>query len=379
MSNNSLQASLSKAIRQNGGYITLDKFMSMVMPYYYQHARVFGKKGDFITAPEISQLFGEMIGIWCVNTWMKYLDSVYHSPIRRTAKKKVSIVEIGAGRGTMMRDLLRGVNHASDFCRAIDRVWIVETSEKLSAVQRETLSDYRDKYNITWVSKIEEVVTEELTDSFVLLVNNELFDALPIKQYRYDPVKKIYNEVVVCINEDMDGKVCADRPFKFHVSDYEVCKSKIDDRLYSNEIVEDSVEGDEMMVKIMKMLQGLEAACLLIDYGYIMSPTTGTLQAVKGHKYHDVMKDIGDSDITSLVDFRRLHEVISLYGIESSVKTQRAFLIEHGIIERAKNLGNNAKSDTVRQEIYSGLRRLIHPDEMGRLFKVLEFYTKMPL
>lgn len=308
--------------------IPIDEFMRIAVKHYYANNEPFGEQGDFITSPEISQMFGEMIGIWCIQTW------------RKLKLEKFSLVEIGGGKGLLMKDLLRATKHDKVFNDNLDKIYMVETSERLKQIQQQEVNDERG----CWVDHIDQVPEGNL-----LVIANEFFDALPIKQYK--KIGESWKEIVVV---DKDDKLSF--ALDNHVVD-----------IHDKDILETSLESLEYAKCIAKKL--VHGAMLIIDYGYLKKPNASTLQAVKNHKFHDVLKDIGNADITAHVDFAALIEVFNELGFENHITTQGDFLLDQGIGIRAKKLIENVAKEKV---IMNQLNRLVHPEQMGELFKVLE-------
>lgn len=153
-----------KKLVKNGDLISVSQFMSEILQQYYAKQNPFGSKGDFITSPEISQVFGEMIGVWAASSWLKM-----GSP------SDIAIIELGAGRGTLMRDFLRGTKNVSGFHEAIE-IHMVENSPKLQEEQKQTLKSSHK--NISWHNNI-----NNLPQKISFFIANEFFDALPINQY----------------------------------------------------------------------------------------------------------------------------------------------------------------------------------------------------
>ncbi len=287
-------------IKQSGG-IGVDRYIELCNTHYYSTRDPLGVKGDFTTAPEISQIFGEMIGIWAITQWEKI-----GSP------EKFALLELGPGRGTLMADLLRATKVVPGFKPEIH---LVELSPTLIAIQKAKLS-------ATWHREVPTL------DIPTIIIANEFFDALPVKQF----IGKLERKVV-----------------------YE------NGQLAFNIATEDGITNEicESGLQIMRRLTAQAAAGIIIDYGYTTNSRKNTLQAVKNHKYHNVLENPGEADLTTLVNFPALVEQAAK---PCKITTQREFLLAHGADVRAKVL--NKEQD---------LERLISPEQMGELFKVLCF------
>jgi NADH dehydrogenase [ubiquinone] 1 alpha subcomplex assembly factor 7 len=328
---NQLLTKIFEYTKEHNG-IALDQFMQLAIEHYYANHEPFGRDGDFITAPEVSQMFGEMIGVWCTNIWSKLqLD-------------KFSLVEIGGGRGLLMKDLLRATKHVSVFNIALEHIYMVETSDKLIKVQQEQIQDPR----VIWVKHINMVPQGNL-----LIIANEFFDALPIKQYKKS--QDGWKEIIITEQENKLEFSLAD---KIAAINYPSSEGSI------LEVSEASISYAKIMAD--KMLYG---AMLIIDYGYLQKPLISTLQAVKNHKYHNVFQDIGSADLTAHVDFAELINAFNSLGCENHLSSQGDFLLNYGIGTRVKKLIENGAQEKV---IMNQLNRLVHPEQMGELFKVLE-------
>lgn len=323
-----LESHIKNLISFNGP-IGVDQFMEVVISHYYKNNNPFGSKGDFITAPEISQMFGEIVGIWCANHWMN------------TGSNTFTLVEIGGGNGTLMSDLLRGTKHIPKFHQSITQIAMVEISPLLQAKQKSTINFS----NIAWYNDLNELDTENC-----IIICNEFFDALPIKQFIKEDDG--FKEILVTLN---NGK-------------FEFIKSS---RLFHNltsastgSIIETS-SASLAYASVIKNKIGKNGKALIIDYGYVDPPYKSTLQALKHHKYHDVLSDLGTADITALVDFKALGEVFP----NSKITTQGEFFKTYGIEARAQSLIQNGAN---ANEVNLALYRLTAAEQMGSLFKVLE-------
>lgn len=341
----SLEAHLKRLITSQGA-ISVARFMHEALAHpeygYYQQQQPFGKEGDFITAPEISQMFGEMIGLWCTSMWQK-MDTPH----------EIALIELGPGRGTLMTDLLRGTKHVKGFHQALS-IHMVESSVKLTALQQETLKHYK---NITWHSRLEEVPEKRF-----LLIANEFFDALPIQQYI--KTAKGWCESMVGMNDE--GQLSfAHLPSLAHEHLHTYHNNAPE-----GAIVETCPAAHSVMEHIAERAKLHGGGGLLIDYGYNSPPYQSSLQAVKAHRYHPMFENIGEADITAHVDFQAL--ATSLKDIPYQLTTQGEFLESMGIHTRKEQLLHHALPKQ-RTDIESAYKRLVEPEQMGELFKVLMF------
>ena len=314
-----LEKNLADRIAQNGP-MSVAEFMELALSHpeygYYMTRDPFGETGDFTTAPEVSQMFGEMIGIWLADTWMQM-----GSPERFT------LLECGPGRGTLMSDILRATKHIKGFHDSV-HVALMEISPVLMQAQKDTLKEY----GVTWIDTLDSVSKK----SPVLMVANEFLDALPIHQYYEDGGRWIERQIIMESNTlAMTGE--------------------------RKSIKEKSPARENFMKHIAVLLKQTSGAGLFIDYGYTQGQGD-TLQAVYKHKYCSPLEHIGHADITAHVDFGVLKAIMP-----SNIATQGTFLKNMGIELRAQALTQKGDAQTIA----SALHRLTHHDEMGELFKVM--------
>jgi NADH dehydrogenase [ubiquinone] 1 alpha subcomplex assembly factor 7 len=302
--------------------IRLDQFMNDALKRYYHNHDPFGVDGDFTTAPEISQLFGEIIGIWVVQQWM-----LIHKP------QSFNLIEIGPGRGTLMADLLRGTKHIPLFHDAMN-IHLIETSPILIKKQQGLLHDY----NVRWHKNLNNLRSDEIN----IFIANEFFDALPIRQFKKTKIgwseHYVYNDESVWLA-------------------YEGSQLK---KTLPPETVGDIYEYSDFQELYARTINDLCTAALIIDYGYNNSAYGESLQALYRHKYCNFTHHIGDADITSHIDFEWLSSFFEKKN--TNLLTQADFLAQNGIHERFEILKNDS--------LKSGYKRLTH--DMGVLFKVLE-------
>lgn len=322
---------------------------------YYTTREPFGAGGDFTTAPEISQMFGELIGVWTYQAW-------------QSAGKPdpIVIAEIGPGRGTLMKDLLRTLGKLDPSLARSARFALVETSPRLTEIQKQTLGNTSAR--IEWHTSVETIPPHPL-----ILVGNELFDALPIRQYVKTPAG--WRERVVGLDKDgglalMAGPGAPDEALL------------PPDAVTAPEgaIVELAPARTALMETIGHRLAGHGGAALFIDYGHAEPGIGDTLQALRRHEHDDVLAHPGEADLTAHVDFAPLAAVARLQGLTTSVTTQGDFLLRMGLLERAGALGASG-DETLRDKLRSEVERLAGPGAtggMGELFKVLEITALRP-
>lgn len=324
------------------GPMPLAEYMAMCLGHpehgYYTSRDPLGRGGDFITAPEISQMFGELIGLWLAQAWMD-----------RGAPERFVLVELGPGRGTLMADAMRAASRSEGFAAASE-LWLVETSPALRRKQWEALGAYQPQ----WADRFDMVPEGPL-----FLVANEFFDALPIRQFVAED--GVLHERAVGLKEGalvfgLTPPVSAAGDIPYDVADgavYETCPA-----------------GRAIATEIGERLKAHGGAALVIDYGHASPGSGDTFQAMQNHAYADPLAAPGEADLTAHVDFRALEDAAEAAGATGwGTREQGALLEWLGIRVRAAMLAKRQPERSA--EIESALERLILPDEMGRLFKAL--------
>jgi SAM-dependent MidA family methyltransferase len=312
---------LERALRERiatEGAITVEAYMEACNDYYYATRDPLGAKGDFITAPEISQMFGEMVGAALADCWAragKPSDAIY--------------AELGPGRGTLARDALK-VLRAAGF---EGEVHLVETSPALRAMQEKALSP------ANWHEEIADLPAKPL-----LLVANEFLDALPIRQF----VGDVERRVLVAA-----GGLAFDR---------------------DGDIVETSPAREAAVTAIAMCLAAKGGVALFMDYGHTMSAPGDTLQAVRDHGFAPVLANPGEQDLTSHVDFEAIAAAAGDAGAAvTRLVGQGEWLNRLGIRARAEALAEANPGKVA--EIQAAVERLTAPDQMGDLFKVIAIHS----
>lgn len=311
---------------------------------YYQTQNAFGRKGDFITAPEVSQMFGELIGVWLIKTW-----HTLGSPT------PFSLIELGPGNGTLMNDILRAVRVDPEFLAGA-RVTLVETSERLVSKQRKKLSGFE---NIEWQQSLDEAPSMPS-----LIVANEFLDALPFRQY----VKADGQWRENCVGLNDDGELSW--VLGSGILDPDSLPTR-HDKESEGAVFEISTVRETIVENIAHRLSEKGGAALLIDYGHAKSGFGDTFQGISAHSHTDPLLNPGEADLTSHVDFEPLVSVAEKSGcVAMPVLTQGEFLLRLGLLERAGALGSGKSADE-QKRITLEAERLALPQEMGDLFKVL--------
>jgi len=307
---------------------------------YYATRDPFGSRGDFTTAPEMSQMFGELIGLSLAQAWMD-----------QGSPERIVLAELGPGRGTLMADLLRATNRVPGFHDALE-LHLVEASPALRRKQKELLGE------ATWHDSV-----SDLPEGPLFLIANEFFDALPVRQFIRDGDK--WRERLVGFE---NAALCfglgapVDQPFLRH---------RLED-VEDGHLVELCPAAHPIIQEIGARIERHGGAALVIDYGDWRS-AGDTMQAVKGHEPVDVLELPGDSDLTAHVDFEML--CAATPSRFSRVTAQGVFLERLGITTRAQTLAKLMEPVQLEEHI-AAHRRLTHPEEMGNLFKVVALFPE---
>jgi SAM-dependent MidA family methyltransferase len=346
----SLLAELAERIARDGP-MPVDRFMEACQGHpvygYYQRPHSIGAAGDFVTAPEISQAFGELIGLWCAVTW----ESMGRpGPLR--------LVELGPGRGTLMRDALRAARVLPGFLGAVS-VHLVEVSAPLRRLQRAALEGRGPGGGpggpfppVAWHDTVEEVPAGP-----AIVVANELLDALPIRQLVHDG--RTWCERVVALAPD--GRLAF------------AAGGAIEPEIGMPNEAEGAVAelrpGEDALLAALAA-RGAPVVALFIDYGPAEASLGDTLQAVRGHAYTDPLAEPGTADLTAHVQFAALAAKARVAGLKADGPiTQAELLGRLGIVERTARL--MAANPTRAGEIEAATHRLMAPAGMGQLFKAL--------
>jgi SAM-dependent MidA family methyltransferase len=314
---------------------------------YYVTRDPLGSSGDFTTAPEVSQMFGELLGAWAAAVWQQM-----GSPAR------VSLVELGPGRGTLMADALRAAQALPAF-RAALAVHLVEMSDVLAAKQRETLG--ASGVPVAWHRDVREIPAGP-----AIVLANEFFDTLPI--HHAVRGEQGWHERVVALDKD-DRLAFAVNPvpaMNFEKALPDAVRAAPVGAIYE-------WRSATYAFEIIHHLKTHGGAALVIDYGHAETQAGETLQGVRHHAYADPLGDPGEVDLTAHVDFEALAHAGRASGMSvNGPLGQGEFLRRLGIEQRAARLKANATAQQAA-DIKSALARLIAPDQMGELFKVLAF------
>jgi NADH dehydrogenase [ubiquinone] 1 alpha subcomplex assembly factor 7 len=335
---------LRERIRRNGP-LPVSEYMQACVDDpehgYWRRRDTIGAAGDFVTAPEISQIFGELVGLWSAVTWQQL-----------GRPRPLRLVELGPGRGTLMRDALRAARRVPGFIEAVT-VHLVEISPGLHASQQATLASMPGQPSISWHRDIGDV-----PEGPAIVVANEFLDALPIRQLIY--AGGAWRERVVALDAG-DALIFAQGEKAAPGADIAL-------EPQVGAIVELRPGEEQLLARLAARPQPLVA--LFIDYGPATAAVGDTLQAVRRHEYTDPLLEPGTADLTAHVLFAGLAGKARAAGLAADGPiTQAEFLGQLGIAERAARL--MAANPDKAAEIEAGVQRLMAPTGMGQLFKVL--------
>lgn len=324
---------------ERSGPITVAEYMTQCLLHpkhgYYTTQQPLGSAGDFVTAPEISQMFGEMLGLCLAQTWMD-----------QGAPARFSLAELGPGRGTLMSDILRATKGVSGFHAAAEII-LVEASPSLQAVQAQTL----DGFGVTWASNVTDLPQQPL-----FMIANEFFDCLPISQF----VRTEHGW-----QEQMIGAKSGELGFILAA----VTPTEVFEDAPLGSVLETSPSAAAISTEIARLISKFGGAALVLDYGD-WDCSGDTFQAVQNHKKIDPLINCGAIDLTAHVNFKSLATSAKQFAQVSGLTTQGVLLERLGITARAQALAGQLQGGALENHI-TAHRRLTHPDEMGHLFKAL--------
>jgi SAM-dependent MidA family methyltransferase len=345
VSDASLAARLHARIA-SGGPLTVEEFMQACLSDAasgaYTSRQPIGAAGDFTTAPEISQMFGELLGLWAVALWQSMGEP-----------SRVTVAELGPGRGTLMADALRAWRGFPGFLDSVS-VSLVETSPIMMETQRNTLKDAPVRLR-------RHASLDAVPEGPLIVLANEFIDALPIRQF----VRRIgaWRERMVASDERggftfIDGEAEEQAPHLPHAAP-------------DGAILETRPAARALLSELGRRAIDAPLAALFIDYGHEESGFGDTLQAVRGHRFADPLTDPGLVDLSAHVDFANLRREASAAGLQAyGPMPQGEFLLKLGLGERREHLLRHAASAQA-ESIASGASRLVDPRQMGVLFKAL--------
>ena len=327
--------------------LPLDKFIELALydknSGYYMKKNPFGEKGDFITAPNITRLFSEIIAIWVITFW-KSIGS----------PKKFNLLELGAGNGEMMKVITHTLKNFPE-CFSTCNFMIHEKSDFLINQQQKNLKSEK----ISWIKNIEKINSDP-----TVYLANEFFDAIPIKQF--------FKKKEGWVERFVDLKNLKKAEFKEQKINIKILEKNLNFEISKNQnIIEYSPSAFKYLKIICDIIQKNDGGILIIDYGYLNSKMHETLQAVNNHKYSNVLENIGDSDITYNINFKLFQKFTNqFHNLNSLISNQKKFLTSMGILQRAEIVSKSIPFSK-KTDLFYRVRRLIDEKQMGELFKVM--------
>tara|TARA_B100001093_G_scaffold494810_1_gene538627 strand:+ start:1163 stop:2218 length:1056 start_codon:yes stop_codon:yes gene_type:complete len=332
--------------------LPLDKFIELALydkKYgYYMKKNPFGKEGDFITAPNITRLFSEIIAIWVITFW-KGIGS----------PKRFNLLELGAGNGEMIKVINETLKNFPECFRACNFM-IYEKSKFLINHQKKNINSEK----IEWIKDFKKINSYP-----TLYLANEFFDAIPIKQFFKK--KEIWFERYVELRNSNNARY-KEKKINIkkieHLLKFEISKNQ--------KIIEYSPETFKYLKIIFNIIEKNNGGMLIIDYGYLSSEMQETLQAVNNHKYSNILKNIGDSDITYNINFNLFQKFTDQFpNLNAIITNQKKFLTSMGLLQRAEIISKNIPFSK-KTDLFYRIKRLIDEKQMGELFKVMLIKNK---
>lgn len=332
---NDMIPAISRLIADQGP-LPLARAMTLAADHYYATRQPFGASGDFVTSPEISQMFGELVGLWLADLWA-----------RAGAPSPFLLVELGPGRGTLLTDALRACQHALPAFTSAAELHLVERSPRLKALQQQAFPGATFHDNLDTLP----------THAPALFIANEFLDALPLTQFERTETGWALRSVGA---EGWDLSSAAN----IHFIPAEVREAP------PGTVHERNFAAESLVAAVARRLGSQGGAALFFDYGYTGPATGDTLQAIHNGQFADVLDTLGEADISAHVDFAAMARAASAQATVYGPADQGAFLTGLGIRERAERL-KAAASLMARAEIEAAVARLTSVNTMGRLFKAL--------
>ena len=330
--------------------IPIDKFISNALydkEYgYYSKKIPFGKSGDFITSPGITSLFSESIALWVISLW-EHMGK----------PKKFNVVELGPGNGQMCKTLLKVFKKFPIFFEAVN-IFLYEKSKSLEKLQKNNLNDKK----INWIKNF-----NEIKKGPIIFLGNEFFDAIPIKQFK--KINNVLYEVYVRLENNSKIKTFLKKAKSKIIIDL-----KKYNLLKGQSFIEFPKQGLAELDLVINAIKKRNGGLLLIDYGFLTQKSRSTLQSVKSHKVNMIFDNIGNADITSLVNFNLIKNYLQKRKLKvNNIVTQGFFLKKMAIINRAEMLAKKMNFKE-KSDLYFRIQRLVNAKQMGSLFKFLSAF-----
>ena len=335
-------------IKKFGKPITVEDYIKLCLygpNGYYKKSKVLGREGDFTTAPEISQLFGEIIGLFILNEWNTCI------------KKKFNLIELGPGSGTLILDILRITKKFDNFQKSM-QLNLIDKNISLKKRQKTLLSKISLSNKIKWSENF-----KAFDNKPSIIIANEFFDCFPIRQFHKNN-DKWYEKMIKYNN--YDKALSHHNKLIINKKTLELLKKND-----AKDILELSDSREKYFIKICKHISSVGGFILIIDYGYLHRKNNFTLQSVYNNQKSNILENTGHQDITSLVDFKKFISIAEEKKLKIKLfSSQRDFLIKYGIFERAKKVLIDSSLEQ-KKIINEGLERILNKNSMGSIFKVL--------
>ncbi len=330
--------------------LRLDKFIECALylkDNYYSNKQPIGSKKDFITSPEISQMFGEIVGLFILEKWNRNFNSSFN------------LIELGPGKGTLFSDIYRTCKINEKFINNSNIIF-VEKNRILKKIQKKIINNLRLK-NVKWRENIS--IKSKLP---VIFYSNEFFDCFPIRHFIY---KNFWKETFVSFDK---------LEKRFFFKQKKVFSKSLLNKLIKykkDQIFEFSMQRNVYFSRICKLISKNKGFCFLTDYGYTGKIKNFTLQTIKNHNYTNIFDNIGKQDISSHVNFDELIKIAKENNLKvDEFSSQKEFLIKYGILDRMEHLINN--NPGMKKDLNIETQRLIANNQMGKLFKCLVVSNK---
>ncbi len=338
-----IEEKIKSKILSSNKNLRLDSFLKYALydkDGYYSKKKPIGRRRDFITSPEISQMFGEIIGLYLYYIWKIKINSKYN------------LIELGPGTGSLFNDITRSVSNFPNFLNEA-HISLIEINKELIKIQKKNIKNKFYK-NLNWR---EEINFKSRLPS--IIYSNEFFDCFPVRQFFYK--EKWFENYV---NYNLEEK-------KFYLKEVVINNRELIKKLNEskkNQILEVSFDRNKYFDRICRFVKKNGGIFFTIDYGYIEKPRNYTLQAIQNHRFSNIFESVGEKDISSHVDFECFINIAKDNKLKiEEYCSQREFLLKYGIMERVKNLSKSNYTESIKH----GLNRLVDQREMGDLFKCL--------
>jgi SAM-dependent MidA family methyltransferase len=354
---------ITEVIKANG-FIEIDKFINLCLYQedfgYYKTKNPFGLEGDFVTSPQMTSLFGEMIALFFASSYKRF-----------TSEPKCTLIELGGGNGFFMRDCLNLLKLIPSFYKNLSVV-MVETSELLIKEQKKILKPFLNDINICWKKAYNEALDETDEDEMLFVFSNEFFDAFALKQFIL--TEDNWHEALITLGEE-SGEFEFSHDKRLNYNDQMesfLLANKIQQQLPDESIIEISGEALSCFDFFARAIKQRGGIFLTIDYGYSVPSFKSSIKAVKAHKEVDVLKSLGEADITYLVNFHNFQNIGIKHGLHTYAPiTQGDFFTSIGINARLQRYLDKEQDPAKQKLAKLAVERITSKEQMGELFKVI--------